>query len=284
MENQNAFDDEGCMSTSLLDTSRSASYVRYRRAYAELLYLWGFPLARLEVLKFNGLKDYFTELDLPDGRSKAASVISNDSHRTNENSPPNHIVLGKKEFKLPLSDDGLDVTGYCLKHESRLQPVTSEIGGGAIGRCERCQVIQRQLKCTICMEPVDSNFLSCLSCGCITHRSCISIYHGTGNTKCAGGCDCDCDLSASAGIVESWEVMMGAIEKMRQIDTMDEKDVAAFDEWDVKNDWEDIQFPNGGLGRGYSTLTKRISQVSKGEWGMGSAKKRPSSLRNQERA
>jgi WD repeat-containing protein 59 len=291
MENQNAFDDEGCMSTALLDPSHSALYASYRRTYAELLYLWGHPLARLEVLKFNGLKDYFSDLDIPDSKSFAPSIVSNDSHRTNhETSPPNHIVLGKKEniLRAPVSDQGLDVTGYCLKHESRLQPLTSEIGGGAIGRCERCKVIQRQLRCTICMEPITSHFTPCLSCGCATHQHCLLEYHSSGSTECAGGCDCDCGQKASDGIVESWEVMMGAIEQMRKLDAMNGsnsgKDMQALDEWDVeeKADWESVQFPSGGLGRGYSTLSKRIGQVRTGDWGMSSGKKRPSSLRKEE--
>ena len=34
-------------------------------------------------------------------------------------------------------------------------------------------------------------------------------------TPCPAGCECECLSSASLGVVESWEVMMGAIEVMR---------------------------------------------------------------------
>jgi hypothetical protein len=36
------------------------------------------------------------------------------------------------------------------------------------------------------------------------------------------------------------------------------------------------------LGRGYSTLSKRLGQVRTGDWGMSGGKKKASSLRNQE--
>jgi hypothetical protein len=294
MENQNAFDDEGCMSTALLDTRYYGLYTSYRDTYAELLYFWGHPLARLEILKFNGLKEYFTEVEIPDNKSFAASILSTSTHNTNHTgSPPSPIILGKKDQSQPAAsshtEHGLDVTGYCLKHESRLEPLASNIGGGAVGRCDRCKVIQRQLRCTVCMEPVSVVFSPCLSCGCVTHEHCLSQYHATGNTNCPGGCDCDCGAKASAGIVESWEVMMGAIERMRMLDAKSGskagKEKQALEDWDgeEKAEWENINFQAQGLGfgRGYSTLTKRIDRVRTGDWGISSPKKRPSSLRKE---
>ena len=290
MVNQDSFDDEGCMSTPLLDITHAQLFVGYRKCYAELLYLWKHPLARLEILKFNGLKDYFVEVDVPDNKSFVASILSTDNTAL-DHTPPSPIILGKKlsDTPLPGAEQGLDVTGYCLKHESRLEPLISNIGGGAIGRCERCKTIQRQLHCTICQEPISALFTPCLSCGCATHQHCLAEYHLEGNTACPGGCDCDCGAKASDGIVESWEVMMGAIERMRLQDSQSQsrrKDKAgqALEEWDVeeKADWEvaSMGLPQGGLGRGYSTL-KRIGQVKGAEWVLGSAgKKKASSLRN----
>lgn len=290
MENQNAFDDEGCMSTPLLDVSHAALYASYRRTYAELLYIWGHPLARLEILKFNGLKDYFTEHEIPE-KSFAASILSNDTHTlSHDPSPPSPIILGKKDHHLqlppsPFSDQGLDVTGYCLKHDTRLEPLIGSNLGGAVGRCEKCKTTQRQLRCTICMEPISALFAPCLSCGCATHEDCLSEYHASGNTMCPGGCDCDCGSKASAGVVEGWEVMMDAIERLRNLDkhaSKGMKDHQDLEDWDVEvnADWE-AHIPSGGLGRGYSTLSKRLTQVRSGDWGMSAVKKRPSSLRNE---
>lgn len=281
MENQNAFDDEGCMSTPLLDPTHTALYATYRRVYAELLYIWGYRLDHLEILKFNGLKDYFTEADVAENKSYAGSILSNDTNHINhESSPASPILLGKKQNSGPLSLQGLDVTGYCLKHESRLESLATGTAGGAVGRCERCKVIQRQLRCTVCMEPISAVFTPCLSCGCAAHQHCLEEYHSYGKTDCPGGCDCDCGQKASQGIVESWEVMMSAIEKMR---LMDRKKAVKerLEDWDggEKEDWENLNFPSGGLGRGYSTLSKRIGQVRTGDWGMSGGKKKPSSLR-----
>jgi hypothetical protein len=234
------------------------------------------------------LKDYFVETDIPDNKSFAASILSNSTNTINhELSPPNQIVLGKKDrLYLPmptLPDQGLDVTGYCLKHESRLEALTSGTAGGAVGRCERCKTVQHQLRCTICMEPISALFSPCLSCGCATHQHCLQEYHLYGHTDCPSGCDCDCGALASVGIVESWEVMMGAIERMRILDTAG-TDREHLDEWDSaeKDEWETSQFPGGGLGKGYSTLSQRLERVRTGDWGMTGGKKKASSLRKEE--
>jgi len=288
LENQNAFDDEGCMSSPLLDPGKSATYAGYRRAYANLLYLWGHRLARLEILKFNGLKDYFVEADISDNKSLAASILSSSTHTLNhEASPPSPIILGKKDHHAlpPSPDQGLDATGYCLKHESRLEPLTFGTSGGAVGRCERCKTIQRQLRCTICQEPISAVYTPCLSCSCATHQHCLVDYHSKGNTNCPGGCDCDCSDKASVGIVESWEVMMNAIERMRVLESRD-REKEGLEDWESgeKDEWgsDMARVPSGGLGRGYSTLSKRLGQVRSGEWGMSSGRKKPSSLRKEE--
>lgn len=288
MENQSAFDDEGCMSSPLLDPSKSALYSNYRKQYADLLYLWGHPLARLEVLKFNGLKDYFFNIEMPDNRSFDDSILSSSTHTLNHEASPPLFTKSTYQTISAHPTQGIDVTGYCLKHESRLEPLTSGTSGGAVGRCERCKTIQRQLRCVVCMEPISALFSPCLSCGCATHQHCLQEYHSFGNTDCPGGCDCECGDKASAGIVESWEVMMGAIERMRVLDTrnlMVEKE--RLEDWESggKDEWEppSASFQaGGGLGRGYSTLSKRLERVRTGDWGMSGGKKKASSLRKEE--
>jgi hypothetical protein len=287
MENQNAFDDEGCMSSPLLDPRYSALYAGYRTSYANLLFIWGHPLARLEILKFNGLKDYFSEIDVPENKSYAASLVSNESRTlSHQASPPSSIILGKKDQLPPvLSDQGLDVTGYCLKHESRLEPLTSGTAGGGIGRCERCKTIQRQLRCTICMEPISAVFSSCLSCGCANHQHCLAEYHSFGNTDCPGGCECDCTKKANEGVVESWEVMISALERMKFLDAgSPEKDKAGLEDWDTedKSDPQLAHLPSRGLGKEFSTLSRRLGRVRTGDWGTTSGKKKASSLRKED--
>jgi hypothetical protein len=76
------------------------------------------------------------------------------------------------------------------------------------------------------------------------------------------------------GIVESWEAMMSAIEKMRLLDQQnDGQEKERLEDWDVggKGEWENINFSAGGLGR---TMGKRL--------GMAAGSKKPSSLRKEE--
>ncbi|RDW80154.1 hypothetical protein BP6252_04792 [Coleophoma cylindrospora] len=278
IENQHAFDDDGAMSSPLLNLSHSAHFSSYRKAYAELLFIWGHQLSRLEVLKFNGLKDYFPEIAVPDIGSYAASVHSNDSRTSDQ--PPSPIVLGKKsQVHTIVSDQGLDVTGYCLKHDSRLEPLKTIPSSGAIGRCERCKKLQRQLSCVICLEPVSALFTPCLSCRCVSHEHCLAEYHSYGSTMCPGGCDCDCGAQASDGIVESWEVMMAEIGRQRDSEMLSEEH---YEEW-LKDQWETIgpKDPSDSPGKGYSTLSKRVEQVKKGDLGKSGLKKRSSSIKTQ---
>ncbi|KAJ5051882.1 uncharacterized protein L3040_001645 [Drepanopeziza brunnea f. sp. 'multigermtubi'] len=291
MGNQNVFDDEGCMSTPLLDTRQTVLYADYRKVYAELLYIWGHPLARLEILKFNGLKDYFTETEMPHNKPLAPSIHSIDAQALNQDSPPpSPIILGKIDQYQQMSPllnagFGLDVTGYCLKHETRLEPLAGTKFGGAVGHCERCKITQRQLRCTICLEPISAVFAPCLSCGCATHVDCLSDYHASGDTMCPGGCDCDCEISAADGQFESWEALKDALERLREMEAKSkaaglvEKHIP--DHWDGKDQPDGEAYtPDGGLGKPYSTLS-RLGQARGGEWGISGLKHKPSSLRNE---
>lgn len=143
---------------------------------------------------------------------------------------------------------GLSITGYCLKHESRLEPLTYPTGtrseqrrGGAVGRCDRCDTVKAQLSCVVCTEPVAGGYVACLGCGCVSHRDCAEAYFSSDATyastqpvpkldgdkrgslkqadtglDCPGGCDCKCMNDAGKGVVESWEVMIGTLEMMRK--------------------------------------------------------------------
>lgn len=79
-------------------------------------------------------------------------------------------------------------------------------------------------------------------------------------------------MKAGQGVVESWEVMMGIIEKMRTLDRNGGKSKGdREEEWEEseKGEWESAaSIPSEGLGRGYSTLSMRLGQVRTGDWGM----------------
>lgn len=263
------------MIAPLLERTNSALYTGYRRAYADLLFLWGQPLSRLEVLKFNGLEDSHWD-ELKHRKSFAESVKSEDTmpqdiaahDKTSENGQttitPTHV--------------GLDAKGYCLKYDTALEPGVDSTKGGATGHCNRCKIDHRQLRCTICLEPVVANYIPCLSCSCVTHRDCLRLYHESGSTMCSAGCDCDCSAMASEGIIENRDL----IDRFRDHPEEDIEEETEDFETDGRSDWEKIsgavESPAvEGLGM---ALSKRIEQVRAADWGLSGVKKRAQSLRN----
>ena len=77
--------------------------------------------------------------------------------------------------------------------------------------------------------------------------------------------------------------MMSAIEKMRMLDRQNggkEKELLEGSNGGEKGEWENVNFPAGGSGRGYSTLGRRLGQVRTGDWSMSGGRKKSSSLRS----
>ncbi|CAD6503629.1 BgTH12-07945 [Blumeria graminis f. sp. triticale] len=158
---QGHFDKEGHATTTLLNSNHSSRYLHYRALYAELLYLWGYPIGRLEVLK---------STPATPAPGLEGSIIS--------------------------AHTGLNVIGYCIKHECSLERLPNSTEGDAVGRCEQCKLTQRQLRCTICLEPVSALFAPCLACGCVNHVDCLAAYIADGSCFCPGGCDCQCTVKS----------------------------------------------------------------------------------------
>ncbi|KAI1392084.1 uncharacterized protein F4822DRAFT_115138 [Hypoxylon trugodes] len=253
LEDQSIFDDDGWLGVPFLEPTRYAIYASYRHAYAEMLQMWDQPLARLEILKFNVLKEDLSGHQ-PMSFTSSGAASFHDSYHSTENisqgSRSHHganspIVLGKKELlqSLITSDRGIDVTGICRVHETRLDPVgsthVSAALGGAVGTCDRCKRTQTQLLCVFCNEPIDALYPPCLSCGCASHDACIAEWHAAGETDCPAGDECDCVEEACNGQVETWAAMMGALRqgKIRKPSDveLDEK-LNAID----KYDWEKV--------------------------------------------
>lgn len=140
LADQSIFDDDGWLNSPVLDSSRAPIYARYRYAYAEMLQMWDQPLSRLEVLKFNILREEEEEEvsssaaalegSLQDSATLrfAATVASGTpaSHRRSGSSPSTNIIMSRKKDQLRnivASGRGLDVTGICRIHETQLEPV-----------------------------------------------------------------------------------------------------------------------------------------------------------------
>lgn len=221
VENETAFDDDGWLSTPLLDASRNPDYASYRYAYAEMLQMWQLPLARLEIMKFNVLKeDKLNNSNQngspPDNLYHDSAIQDSSSHSATGTTSPTVLLGGKKEqlAALQASGRGLDVTGICRIHEIQLNPLQytqTPTTGGAAGICERCRRPQMQLTCVFCHEPIDALYSACLGCGCATHDGCLAEWHGMGETECPAGDDCECVEEADRGQVESWVAMRAAL-------------------------------------------------------------------------
>ncbi|KAI8961805.1 hypothetical protein F5Y11DRAFT_216068 [Daldinia sp. FL1419] len=228
LEDQSIFDDDGWLGVPFLEPTRHAIYASYRYAYAEILQMWNQPLARLEILKFNVLKE---DPLGPRATSFAGSGATsfheyhsaeNLSHSSRSHHGANSpIVLGKKELlqSLITSDKGIDVTGICRVHETHLDPVRSTHAsaalGGAVGTCDRCKRTQMQLLCVFCNEPIDALYPPCLACGCASHEACIAQWHEAGETECPAGDECNCIEEASHGQVETWASIYGIVERTK---------------------------------------------------------------------
>lgn len=291
VENQTLFDDDGWLTTALLEPSRASILANYRYAYAEMLQMWDQPLARLEIMKFNVLEEnvplramessYGDNFSIPEGGSSTTI-----HPRTGSSS----IVMGKKDQlqALVMSGRGLDVTGVCRVHEIQLEParyIKSGVNiGGAVGICDRCHFTQDQLRCVYCLEPIDALYPPCLSCGCASHEKCLEEWHAAGETMCPAGDECNCVEEAANGQVESWAALQGAMLKAQKQLSVSSPALEASDEEDLENaDWERVahRVPSkiGGNGNlsSPSSLTFGRLRKSAGTWS------RASSLRRGER-
>ncbi|KAI5861078.1 hypothetical protein GGS23DRAFT_578695 [Durotheca rogersii] len=258
MADQSIFDDDGWLGVPFLEPSRHAVYAGYRHAYAEMLQMWGQPLARLEIMKFNVLKEEPSDPHPTHFASPGDTNFHEQYHGAENLSHTPHahhgvnsqMMLGKKEIlqSLIASDRGIDIMGICRVHETHLDPVWSTHAstalGGAVGTCDRCKRTQTQLLCVFCREPIDALYPPCLSCGCASHEACVAEWHAAGETVCPAGDECDCVEEASNGQVETWAAMMGALRqgKIRKPSLEDEDEAYGRDESDAveTHDWETI--------------------------------------------
>jgi hypothetical protein len=176
-ENQGLFDDDGWMSTSLIDRQRGQIYSNYRYAYAEMLHMWDQPLSRLEIMKFDVLKEDKLLSSSLDGRSTSHSSHANTENTnvkldepTSPNNTPSFYPTGgatsptspfanrRALFQdLLASGRGVDITGFCRVHDGvPLEPAEylrpAQKGhrvNGAVGVCHRCSSANSSTASTI---------------------------------------------------------------------------------------------------------------------------------------
>jgi len=241
-ENQGLFDDDGWMSTPLIERNHFQLYSNYRYAYAEMLQMWGQPLSRLEIMKFDVLKE-----DTLSSSGAASSTYPEDSvhnntpfYPTGATSPTSPFADRRGVFQeLLTSGRGLDVTGFCRihpgvplepaeylrprspsvpAHHRSHSPPALPVVNGAVGVCHRCTaegehadlVPQTEMECVYCWEPVIGLYAPCLACGCVSHEACLDEWHAMGAAECPVGHDCRCVEEASSEAVGSWAGLRAA--------------------------------------------------------------------------
>ncbi|CAK7566730.1 MAG: hypothetical protein SEPTF4163_004682 [Sporothrix epigloea] len=242
--NDDLFDDDGWIMSSLLGAKRTRRLLAdYRYAYAELLQVWNEPLARLEVLKFNVLREDAIKATGTSSGDASSSITSDNTTTTaNANgtaggsSPqPSHHSNGVSTIPgtqskhdhltaIFASGRGLDAVGICQQCELQLDPleydargvfgisaaVQSKYGGSG-GRCRRCRRVFYQQRCVYCTEPIDAIVLPCFGCGCASHPRCLRAWQDAGERFCPAGDECVCAEEAMTGRIESWTAMQAQL-------------------------------------------------------------------------
>lgn len=285
VEDQTVFDDDGWLSAPLLQPNRANLHSNYRYAYAEMLHMWKQPLARLEIMKFNILRDGLYTRGIGGAFHDSFSIPEGSIGHPKTGSSP--IVLGKKDLlqSLLASGRGLDVTGVCRIHEIQLESsryTTSNTHvGGAVGVCERCHRLQSQLRCVYCLEPVDALYPPCLSCGCASHETCLAEWHAAGETTCPAGDECNCVKEAANGQVESWAALQGAMMKTQHkmallpspaLDDSDEDDRGR--QTSAPPDIQTVQTPTGPMPSPSGITFGRLKKSAAGSWSRASSLRR----------
>ncbi|KAL2356670.1 hypothetical protein BJ546DRAFT_838247 [Cryomyces antarcticus] len=158
LKNQNQFDDEGCVSYPLLDVHQSWKYRAYREAYAHLLRIWGLPLQRSEVLKFNGLTSYFPNEPASGGA--------------------NSFTIGKTSKDTQSASDMSFGPDFSVAGHS--------------------QRPWRNTACLVCQHPIAGLHKMCLDCQHVSHLACPVQWvefegkQEAGASECETGCGCFC--------------------------------------------------------------------------------------------
>ncbi|KAI9731180.1 MAG: hypothetical protein M1834_005373 [Cirrosporium novae-zelandiae] len=191
-KNQNLFDDDGYASVPLLDPSRQWKYQSYRASYAALLLVWGFPLARTEILKFDGLAPYFVKAKDTSLEDTGTGVAA--------------ILRKKAESSSAGSIGGLIFRQHCRRCGEQVLEKQKPGARGKYYECKSCQRPAKQIPCSICEEVIRGLFVPCLECGHVTHVSCYEnrlkyernrYSEKDKKPECSSGCGCRCSEHSS---------------------------------------------------------------------------------------
>ena len=205
LRNQNKFDIDGYAPVPLLDPKLEQQYKAYRSSYAHLLTVWQLHQQRAEILKFDGLPNYY---DTTGAVRRANSPVKRDKLRKEDMAPP-----------------ALEIRKCCPMCGEPFAPI--EKNGIAVGwHCINNDCISKSIKatkrtwCSVCETAICGLSVSCLQCGHISCYACAQEWYSTykgahsaeaaklkadehncewniGGSSCPAGCGCSCSMLTS---------------------------------------------------------------------------------------
>ena len=195
--NQGAFDLDGYVSVPLLDPTLNWKYQSYRANYAHLLGVWKLYPQMAEILKFDGLANYFPAYDIVSSRSGGLT-----RHKLTAEAAANELSEGKC----------LEVRRCCIECGSTLAAIEKNnkpIGWHCI--TSTCSLSTSRytpsLTCYVCYRSIEGLMLPCLECGHVSCFECGEDWHNPSAAsnedvpnmtfkhapvECPSGCGCIC--------------------------------------------------------------------------------------------
>jgi len=172
LKNQDRFHNDGYAQTPFLDPDEQR-YRHYRKAYAHLLYIFGLPIARAEILKYN--YGYIAESAASTAQSGSLLSIGK---------------AGQVYTQSTTEDQNLVLRDHCTSCAIMLphNPPTR--------RCQDCSALQTPMICLLCNTFVQGLSAPCLNCGHILHATCRELLFSQAAEgvplECISGCGCIC--------------------------------------------------------------------------------------------
>ncbi|QDS70565.1 hypothetical protein FKW77_010490 [Venturia effusa] len=178
-KNQNQFEEEACASLPLLPEPHACKYDAYRTIYADQLSAWGLYIQRAEILKFNGLTNYWPvemsssrqhdavpsrhapDLPSPIPSSNRATNIAREQliHRSG---PPNASASSGTSFDTNTTNICMPTNMYLSSDQSDTNPQhTREERDWK--HDETCLNVTEHLRCSCCWcyELVEGIYVTC---------------------------------------------------------------------------------------------------------------------------
>lgn len=248
LKNQDQFHNDGYADVPFLDPNQEWRYRAYRDSYAEMLYMWNWPIASCEILKYNHVP-----LDLS---------------RHEQGLGPPVIAIGKipaADANPDTQDLTLNLRNHCTKCSTALPQQSSS------QTCPFCTNPQTPLICLFCASIIRGLASPCLSCGHVLHFSCRSTLlrlsqseQASDTQPCISGCGCDCASHAVVEVEYPSRRKSSASMTVMGDSAVDEMEQAEWRDVAQEDVWEDVAYESLARNLAGRHLTPRASQIWRG--------------------